>query len=588
MPKFQTESVISLVSKIANPEERYVLPSLQRPYVWKEKQIFKLFDSIMCNYPLGSLLIWRTKREMVSREFVKNLNTNAGQTIDLVPDAKPKNMVLDGQQRLQSLLIGMRGSHEGRSLYFNITSDPNRDPVAREKDDGLKFVFKFYKDVNKVPTGFILVKDLSEKLSGGGGKSCTKLADLYISTSSGKTKLDPNSREMIVSNIESFRDAFITNASAIGFNLIDEISNSTEEKSDEEIVEIFIRANSGGTKLTKSDLLFSLLSAGWANAYDEIKEIETELSSVGFDFSKDYILKALLICTGQGAAYQVKKFKQEGSLDQVTKNWKQVRQSIFDVVTFLKESTPVKSKKALVSQNSLLPVIAMRFAMGKKKWNNFDKSNIADYILRTTLAGSFNGAKDTLLDKLSESMKSGFNLHQIMSILKGDNRSVEFDAAKIWAITYSSIEKVYFCMSQVIPGVSLSEVSQKDIDHVISRDLLREIRYADVKLKIAEIDQLANLTILDSSQNKAKGNKSLVEWLKQMDPGAKVEYLRKNCIPTDEALWEPQKFRDFVEARKALILEKSLLGTHIAQRHVDLDLDVEYGVESDDGDDGED
>jgi 5-methylcytosine-specific restriction endonuclease McrA len=200
------------------------------------------------------------------------------------------------------------------------------------------------------------------------------------------------------------------------------------------------------------------------------------------------------------------------------------------------------------------------------------------------LAGSFNGAKDTLLDKLSESMKSKFDLEAVKTILRNDNRSVEFDQAKIWRITYSSTEKVYFCMSQVIPGITLSDISEKHIDHVISRDLLREVEKDGNKFKIAEIDQLANLTILDSSQNQSKGSKSLVEWLKEMDPGAKAEYLRKNCIPSDEALWEPVNFKEFIEVRKALILVHTELGRHIAQRQGA----TGTGVDGDDDDDGED
>lgn len=580
MPKFVSESITSLVNKLTQIDERFVLPSVQRPYVWKEKQIYKLFDSIMRSYPLGSLLVWKTKKKIVSRELKKDWSKKGQQANGSMPDSKPKNMILDGQQRLQSLLIGLRGTHEGRALYFNAIINPERSPEEREKDDGLMFVFKFYKDAKKIPTGFIQVSDLCEKFIKH--KSCNDIAEMYINNSSGNTKIDDKYKKQLITNIETFRHTFVTNHSAIAYNFIDELSDPDESKTDDEIVEIFIRANGGGTKLNKSDLLFSLLSTGWTSAYDEITEIQEVLSSAGFDFSKDYILKALLLCTNQGAAYKVEKFKQQGSLEKVQESWEAVRDSIHDVITFLKECTPINTKKQLVSQNSLLPIISMRKKLGKRQWNILEKNPLAEYMLITTLAGSFNGAKDTLLDKLSDSMKTKFSLQDVMNILRDDNRSVKFDEKKIWKISYANPEKVYFCMSQVIPNARLSEVSRKNIDHIISRDSLSGLRFGEKKIKTEEINQLANLTIIDASQNKSKGAKTLIEWIKEMSPAARLEYLEKNRIPKDEQLWDPQNFKEFIEARKELILKNSDLGNYIASRE-DIASDEDQ-IDDEDGD----
>jgi uncharacterized protein with ParB-like and HNH nuclease domain len=60
----RNESVNSIVSKLQTMDDVYVLPAIQRPYVWKESQIVKLFDSIMRNYPLGSLMVWRTRKNL--------------------------------------------------------------------------------------------------------------------------------------------------------------------------------------------------------------------------------------------------------------------------------------------------------------------------------------------------------------------------------------------------------------------------------------------------------------------------------------------------------------------------------------------
>jgi hypothetical protein len=139
----RNESVNSIVSKLQSVDDVYVLPAIQRPYVWKEAQIVKLFDSIMRNYPLGSLMVWRTRKDLSSREFKRDWKK--GDSFSLTKDTpvKTKNVILDGQQRLQSLLIGMRGSYNGKLLYFNLLSVPTRENKA--VSDELAYEFKFFK-----------------------------------------------------------------------------------------------------------------------------------------------------------------------------------------------------------------------------------------------------------------------------------------------------------------------------------------------------------------------------------------------------------------------------------------------------------
>jgi hypothetical protein len=163
-------------------------------------------------------------------------------------------------------------------------------------------------------------------------------------------------------------------------------------------------------------------------------------------------------------------------------------------------------------------------------------------------------------------MKSGFKLESIFNILKDDNRAVDFDENKIWGILYTNPEKVYFAMSEVISGITLSQIAQKNIDHIISRDSLVDVKINGKKIKSNEVNQFANLTIIDASQNQSKGAKSLLDWLREMTPAAKNEYLEKNFIPKDEKLWKPENFYKFIEARKKLIINNTELGKHIIER----------------------
>ena len=123
--KNQKETIRKMVSYLNN-EEMYGgfwLPNIQRPFVWREDQIERLFDSIMREYPISTLLVWRTKSRIRRRKFIDNYRSTIRLTDFYVPeDDRAKLLVLDGQQRLQSLFIGLKGSYEKRELYFDVLS----------------------------------------------------------------------------------------------------------------------------------------------------------------------------------------------------------------------------------------------------------------------------------------------------------------------------------------------------------------------------------------------------------------------------------------------------------------------------------
>jgi uncharacterized protein with ParB-like and HNH nuclease domain len=538
-----TDSINSFVNKLQSVDEGYVLPAIQRPYVWKEKQIAKLFDSILRNFPLGNLMIWRTKKDLSSRSFRKDWKS--GEYFNLLKEipVKTKNVVLDGQQRLQSLLIGMRGTFNGKSLYFNLLSNPLLEDKIVQGD--MAYEFKFFA---KQPADrkWISVRELSQAKI----PSVNKFAKSIIRE---EDKGLSDSIDLIVENIETFRNR-TGDLSYLGYISIDETGDDLNLKSDEDIVEIFVRSNNGGTKLDKSDLLFSLLSSKWEPAYEKIRLLESRLSQAGFDFSRDYILKATLMCIGEGAAYNVAKFKKLDVLNKVEKNWDSIANAFEDVISFLQSRTPITSRKSLVSANSLLPLIAMRKGMTIQQWNNFDQDQACEYILRTSLARSFNAGKDDLLDKLQQSMESGFDLNKILGILKSANRSVDFNTQKIWAITYNDRAQVYFALSKVVSGLNLNQISATAIDHIIPKALLLKER--DPK----DVNQLANLTILSDSDNKSKGKKLLSDWLSEMEPGLLLSFCTRHSIPTEKSLWLPGNFDQFISERKKLIANNTPLG----------------------------
>ncbi len=90
------------------------LPHIQRPFVWDEDQMCRLFDSLMRNYPIQTFLFWRTRDAIKARRFMQSIEWDAvlSELYDKVISAEgmEKVFVLDGQQRLQTLYALFNGT----------------------------------------------------------------------------------------------------------------------------------------------------------------------------------------------------------------------------------------------------------------------------------------------------------------------------------------------------------------------------------------------------------------------------------------------------------------------------------------------
>lgn len=293
--KNQTESIRKIVSYLNNEDKDggFWLPNIQRSFVWSEDQIERLFDSIMREYPISTLLVWRTNSTIRRRKFIENYNRTIRLTDYYVPvNTKGKLLVLDGQQRLQSFFIGLKGSYEKKELYFDILSG---DLVA---PDDIRYRFKF---LNPNSTSFPWIKFKSIVFS---NEQYDEIAQSIIENANIKHEKEKQTK--IRKNTARVVKYFCTDESLV-YQELDSIDNP-KAYSEDDVVEIFIRANAGGTTLGKSDLLFSLLTSAWEDAEERMEELLNELNSSGYDFTRDFILKTCLSVLGKGARYEVTKF----------------------------------------------------------------------------------------------------------------------------------------------------------------------------------------------------------------------------------------------------------------------------------------
>ena len=244
--KNRTETVRKMVKYLNNVEENggFWLPNIQRNFVWSEEQIQRLFDSIMRKYPISTLLVWRTRSRIRRRKFIDNYKHTLRSVDFYVPeDNNTKLLVLDGQQRLQSLFIGLMGSFEKKELFFDVLSG---DLVSPED---IRFNFKFM-DPNSASFPWFKFKDIifNTNLPNQISRSIIR---------KNETTLNGEQEDRIEDNIACAIHQFCTTDILVYQEL--DSTDDAEIYTEDDVVEIFIRANAGGTRLDKSDLLFSLL-----------------------------------------------------------------------------------------------------------------------------------------------------------------------------------------------------------------------------------------------------------------------------------------------------------------------------------------
>lgn len=566
-------SIRKIVSYLNDEEAEgggFWLPNIQRPFVWTEEQITKLFDSIMREYPISTLLAWKTKEKVKHRRFIDNYKHDIKLTDFYVPDnSTQKIMVLDGQQRLQGLFIGLRGSYNKLELCFDILSG-----AAAAAPEDIRFRFAF-KAQGSITWPWVIFKNVifqNNKLPSEIAEDLEKQAPLPLS-------LDEH--RVVSRNVERARQEFV-NGDNITFQELDGIDNPDAYTLDD-IVEIFIRANSGGTKLSKSDLLFSLLTASWDEADGELESLLEALNQGGFGFDRDFVLKSCLTMLGKGARYEVGKFRDGQTKEEIIAKWDKLAEAIKAVRDLLVTKTYIRSDRAMPSYLALIPLIFYRFHYKEQFAVNND---IPAYLLRVLITGVFSGSPDNLIDKMVRNIqeKQQFVLSEIYGVIGEEGRSLEISPEVIFEQCYGSrtIHLFFNLWYRDFNYAPALDANGPQVDHIFPQSLLKKIKDINpesgkqniLHYRAEHRDQIANCMLLTADENGFSGKCDTPpsEWFARTrfnSDKEHLEYLELHLIPTDPALWELEQFDAFISARKELIRKKfSYMLRHPKGEHI--------------------
>ena len=563
---FQTPITIKEALQAIESNE-YVLPAIQREFEWGADQIERLFDSLMRGYPIGAFLFWRVDAANVSEynfyDFVldyhqKDRRHNARLAEPL--HGRDLVAILDGQQRLTALNIGLRGSHATklprlwwtnpdafpkRRLYLNVLAE------EKENEDGLKYEFRFLrkrdaKNRDEATCWYrvsdILRIDQPEALFDVG-------EDLDLPRVSLKLLM------LLHRTIHSER-----------------VLSAYEEKAQDldKVVNIFVRTNSGGTTLTHSDILLTLATAQWrsVDARSEIHDLVDDINGVGsgFRFSKDFVLKAcLLLGESNDVGFKIKNFRRS-NLQTIQDDWGAIRDSIRATVELAADFG--YSMTTLSATNALLP-IAYFVHQRKGPIASADCKEIRSWLRRSLLKrGIWGSGLDSLLGATRAVVRNShgtcFPASALEAVMSRRGKRLRFDDEELEDLVDARYgdSRAFGALTLLYPFVDV-EKHHFHVDHVFPKALFSKkrlrkagVRTSDVEDFQACVDGLANLQLLEGRQNQAKGKVLPSEWLKREYPRSEdaAHYLQMNDLhglPT-----EITGFLDFCTSRRQRMLAK--------------------------------
>lgn len=566
--------VISIKDAVDSVHKKnYLLPSIQREFVWSTYQIERLFDSLMRDYPISTFLFWEVEKKNINKyqfyEFVREYHErdNTHNPKANIDGESGITAILDGQQRLTSLYIGLKGTYAyklPRQRWNNDFAFPKRklclNLLAPSKNGDLEYDFQFltkqeYKQADENHVWFSVgdILNLTEAVDVN-----DYLLENDISTL-GKEKFRFANKTLF-----KLYEVIQKNKS---INFFLEKSESLDK-----VLNIFIRVNSGGTQLSYSDLLLSIATTQWKakDAREEITSFVDEANSIGdgFNINKDFVLKNCLVLAGfKDIAFKVDNFNRENMLI-IEKQWDDISEAIKSAIVLL--SILGYHRDTLTSNNALIPIATYLYKIGSP--DNFsesskyqeDRSRIFKWLVMVLLKRTFSGQPDNVLRPIRDVINTtddGFPFDEIIKKLKGSTKAISFDDDEIDNLFYYQYAQSYTYSVLAFIYPSLDFRNKFHQDHIFPKKLFtakrlkkREIDDNDIEFYLENYNYLANLQLLEGVPNQEKSGTDFDVWIKEKYPNKddRKIYMKRNYIPDiDLSLGN---FKEFIEEREKLIV----------------------------------
>ncbi|MFZ5818973.1 MAG: DUF262 domain-containing protein [Chloroflexota bacterium] len=598
--KSESMTVNDLITNIGE----YYLPAIQREFVWPVRKIESLFDSMFRGYPIGTMLLWDVRipaiHEFPFYELIRNFDVRKSHNIKANLNSQSSCLgILDGQQRITSLYVGLCGSYvekeprlwvtnpnayPEKKLYMNLLYTPKSDD-----ESGSPFQIKF------------LTKERAKKSE----QSCWFLLSDIL-----RYKTRSDLREFRRTTAYRDNEIFENNLDALWTAIHENqhIHYFLEPSQDlERVLNIFHRLNKSATPLEHSDLLLSLATATWKqhDAREQIYQLVDNLNEncgSTFYFSKNFVLKTLLVCSDKDVRFRAENVGKKVQLEEI---WERVQKS-------LKITVKLLAQFGLNFQTLTAPNAAVCIAYYVFKRNLLEETYLADrktdsdreqiriWLLKSQLARVFSGQTDRILTIIRNAINNALEkegadfpatqIEQALQIARPFSFTEEYLQSLVFNTRYGNPD-TFAILGLLFPYLEFTQ-QQYSIDHLHpqaqcdDRGIMERLGMTkeDIDFVVHNKNGLANLQLLPLSINSSKNKRPLAEWLTPDEhENAEIKTIYKNwCLIPDTDL-SIVNFYDFFQRRQSKIVEalREKLGYTSTPILVETDLDLEYQDEDD-------
>lgn len=513
-------------------EHQLFVPAFQREYVWKRDDAKQLIDSLIKEYPTGTMLTWETANPP-ELKGPHRYNKKQGAV----------RILLDGQQRITTLYMLVRGEippyytaaeilNDTRGLYVNVeTLELAYFSKTKMENDPR------WQNITNIFQRKIRAKDIVRELEAKGEMVSRERDDT----------MDDNTRT--IENIldRDFPEQTIPVRASV-----------------REAIDIFYKVNASGVSLTDAELALAQISGYWPEARDVFKKKLAELAEEGFVFKLDFVIYVLLGCLYHLGS-EMKKLHDADNNEQIRAAWKLLDEQILDyVASVMRSHAFVDHTDEINSVYALIPIIVYCYNKGGKHLTDAEIRKLVKWFYYSQIRTRYVSQLPQKLDRDLRIIKeSNIPFDELLAVIDEERRLEitpdEFVGRSISHPLFGLLRWYLKSRNAVCftTGVALRHAMGRkyalENDHVFPYSKLKAQGYGqENRLKYSLAQELTNRAILTHVANRAKGAMDAKAYL--ADVQARFpDALALQCVPEDTELWEIENYETFLQERRIVL-----------------------------------
>ena len=522
-------------------ENQLFIPAFQREYVWKREDAKQLIDSLLKDYPTGTMLTWETSNPPELKGPHK-YSTQQGSV----------KLLLDGQQRVTTLYMLIKGEippyyaeeeilHPVMGLFVHLQT-LELSYYMKTKMEGNPY----WQNITEVFRKAVRSQDVVRALQDQAVGVDRKLEDtIYDNTRAIENIVDREFPEQIIPPKASIKEA----------------------------IDIFYKVNASGVALTEAELALAQISGYWPEARDAFKSKLRELAAQGFVFKLDFIVYAILGCMYYVGSDMQKLHSEENLVTKqeregIREVWEKLDKYVLDYVMNLMRSKGfVDHTSEINTIYALIPIVVFCYSKHGKTIPEQQLWRIIKWFYYSQVRTRYVSQLPSKLDfdlRIIKEKKRPFE--ELLGVIKEDRRlEVSPDEFVGRSISHSLFGLLRWYIKSrgatcFTTGLGLhknmGEKYQLENDHIFPWAILKKHGYGrENRVNYQYAQELTNRAVLTSLANRQKSDSAAEEYLAEIQQNS-PDSLRKQCIPDNPELWKVENYKEFLAARRKLLADE--------------------------------